>query len=72
MILAVLDIIKIRKGESDPRGMVLDIAGIVLGMLGIVALIIVAISTTIIFLNLSSSGELFSYLLRNLLINIHI
>jgi len=62
IILAVIDIMRIRRGESDPRGMVLDIAGIVLGFLGIVALIIVAISATIIFLNLSAGGELFSFL----------
>ena len=60
VILGIIDIIKIRKGESSPRGMVLDITGIVLGFLGMVILVVVLIAAVIIFLNLSAGGELFS------------
>jgi hypothetical protein len=67
IILAIIDIRRIRRGESAPQGMVFDIVGLVLGVIGILALIIVAISATIIFLNLSASGNLSGFLTQILI-----
>jgi hypothetical protein len=69
IILAIVDIRRIKRGESSSQGIVFDIVGIVLGVIGLLALVIVVISAIIIIVNLSASGNLFSLVISNLIFN---